>query len=258
MMAEPQQKWQRELKAHEAFVELMKNAQATQVLFQTAGLELPGPLARFLGLMDDERTDRDEEGGDEVRMTVTPFPEPSRPPEWQPGWIWTPVEGLIQQTLVLAFLRREGPGPVVPKQLHKMTSEYISTPLGSIYNIGKRLDSEVILRAPEGWRLRNEADALVLHEGFAWGPPEVFKDYDLTFRRRMAICRLLKAAPNGLQIMQIVRYMEQDPNLWIPAFGAVSKDNLKGDLEQLERDGKIRRTLKTRIWRVVDDGESKE
>ncbi len=118
---------------------------------------------------------------------------------------------------------------------------------GSIANIGARLEGKVINRTDDGWTLIDTAKAGVLHAGMLWGPPEIFQKTELAAHRREAILHLLAAQPSGLQIVQIVEQLLGCP--WVHA--PVNKDLLKADMEELRKDGKVRRVGNSKKWELA-------
>ncbi len=241
-----QQKWRLEGKAYESFRKLMASADETRTLFEEADLELPEPLARFLGVVPHEEAQG-------LRISVSPPPHPPCPPEADPDWIWVPIHDLLLQTMMLAIMRGHG-GPISAKAIQEKASVYDpDVNLTSLYNAGARLEKDEILSKLEhGWSLNNPSDAPVLHGEYAWGPPRVFSRQEIAAHRRLIIHHLLSVAPDGMQVMQIVRHFRQDPALYPPALGAVTKDLVKIDLEKMSSYRRVRRVGQSRKWVAIN------
>lgn len=237
----------KEAAAFEAFARLMKEARECRALFEVAHLPLPEPLSRFLGEGVAVANARDAQS-----RTLLPPPEPPpRPPEWSEGWVWAPLHAMTPTGLVLGVLRGS-PNPMTAREVVRaiadMGVEGINA--GSIANIGTRLSaSGVISRAAGAWSLAKRDEAPVLHEGYAWGPPSVFDKQEIAAYRRIGICHVLKAYPDGLQIVQITKMLE--PCEWLRA--PCSKDLVKMDLKILSAQGIARRAGRWKKWRLVDE-----
>jgi hypothetical protein len=248
MVESGQQKWRLELKAYEAFQQLMARADETRALFEDAGLDLPEPLARFLG-SEPNGTD----AGDTIRMSVSPLPHPPRPPEAESDWVWVPATDALLHTLLLAVMRGHG-GPLSAKAIQERIA--VHTPdvnLTSLYNAGARLEnSSVISKSDDGWQLLNPSHAPVLQGEYAWGPPKAFSRQELAAHRRIVIRHLLSASADGMQVMQIVRHMQRDPSLWPPDLGAVSKDLVETDLEKLASLKRVKKVGHSRKWVAIN------
>lgn len=118
---------------------------------------------------------------------------------------------------------------------------------GTIANIGTRMFGEQIERRDDGWVLMPNVQAPVLHEGFAWGPSEIFEAHEMASHRRAGIVHLLRVQGDGMQIAQIVNAMsEQCP--WNKA--PINKDIVKADVEYLDDIGLARRVGNSGKWRL--------
>src|SRR5205823_917855 len=115
---------------------------------------------------------------------------------------------------------------------------------GSIANVGTRLAGTLLDRSEEGWTLTDPRRAPLLHEGFAWGPVEVFLSYEQAAHRRLAIAHLLGQRPEGLAAGAILAALKGCWWLQVP----INKDLVKLDLEALARTGRVVRQESTGWW----------
>lgn len=189
-MVDPQ--FNKEMKAYAAFQRAVSAAQEAAVLFESAGIPLPPPLARMLGHVENGHP-KDHR----PRLSVTPLDSPNRPNEAGTDWIWVPDAEATPTVLLLAILREAG--GVVPQKdaIRKLETLKKGVNPGSIYNLVARLGANVIEKTDEGWRLLNPNEGALLSKGELWGPPDVFGKYELAIHRRMAIMHLLEAVPGG-------------------------------------------------------------
>ena len=118
----------------------------------------------------------------------------------------------------------------------------------SVYNIGPRLDGHLIDRTGGNWRLIDENKAPILHEGYCWGPIEIFQKPEMAAHRRGLVLHVLRASTDGLMQMQIFRQLQASRLCKAP----LAKDLVKMDIQQLSESGKIKRIGRTKKWTGVD------
>src|SRR5262249_34925602 len=152
-------------------------------LFEDANLSLPAPLSRLLGTSDG--TSAKGDGG--PKMIVSPPKPPPRPSGAQDDWIWIEAAELTPTSLVLSILRDQI-APMNTKALFEKVIKHLPRAnMGSMLNIGARLDGDVIVRSEQGWAIKDKTLAPVLHDGFAWGPTNVFGKPEMAGHRRSVI-----------------------------------------------------------------------
>jgi hypothetical protein len=223
-----------ESRAIASLTALMEQAATCRSLFEVAGMALPDPLRRMLG--DEAATKAPSQGV----IVVPPPPSPPRPPTWESDWIWLPIASLTPTTLVCALLR-QAKAPLSPKQIMEGLEKLgVDAVKGSVANIGTRLSTgqhPKITRGTGTWGLVDPTLAPVLHDGYAWGPPASFDKQELAAHRRIGVMHLLRAHPDGLQIMQITQMLRKCA--WMQA--PLTKDLIKADLPVLQSDGLAKR-----------------
>jgi Fe2+ or Zn2+ uptake regulation protein len=129
----------------------------------------------------------------------------------------------------------------------KVFSEDVS--LGTIANVGtKAFQNGIISRDDGRWQLIDRDKAGVIHDGFVWGPPQIFQMHELAAHRRAAILHVLRQNTVGLQVTQIVVQLRND--LVKPPI-PVNKSLVKADLEALQDDGNVRRRGNSKKWEAV-------
>lgn len=245
-----QPKWVLEMQAYQALQRLMESANEARSLFDRAGLNLPEPLARFLG---------DIPGGATpgvARMIVTPPVKPPKPSGYEEGWIWVPLVELQMTSLVLGVMREAGKPMSNTEVIEKVRTYRPIANRNGILNVIARLsstDGKNIIRRDKAvvgsdLTLSDPNAAPLFYEENAWGPPGVFLRQDVSAFRRQMIYHLLSAAPDGFQVMQLVRLMRQDESLIPPEVSSVSKDMIELDLEAMEAQQKVKRIGKDRKW----------
>jgi hypothetical protein len=236
----------KEVVAFEAFTKWLNAGRECRALFESARLPLPDPLSRFLGEETPART------AVETKVVVPPPETPPRPAEWQEGWIWVPAREATVATLVRAILRRENmrmTPKAIAEAVDKIKDEVSH---GTIANIGTRLTkAEQIERADGAWKLINPHTAPVLHDGYVWGDMASMDDEDIAKHRRILMVHVLRAQPDGLQIIQLTRAMETCEWVRTP----LSKDLVKTDLHTLAETGKVKRVGNAGKWRAAPAGE---
>jgi hypothetical protein len=247
----PVPRWQLERRAFDALSTLYAHAETVRELFEAAGLETPEPLTRFFG-----DAAADDESDEPLRMTVPPFRAPVTLPHMsEPDWIWVPVAALSPRTLVIGKLRDYWPNPIPGKLLaNQMKDEGFTGPHNSIYNIGAKLEEHgLIVRTDAGWVLKEESMPMVPHlaDGYAWGPPKVFLAPEIAAFRRGIITHLLSVAPDGLQTVQVVKFLRESTEYTERGLGVPSKDVIEDDLMALEKARAVRRNMRSKKWEVV-------
>jgi hypothetical protein len=237
----------KEQKALQAHLKLIEHAGEVRRLFEEAGMALPPSVATLLG----EGSSNSQAGVREPRMVVTPPESPQRPLEAEKDWVWVPASDLSVTTLVLGILRQHQ-RPLRPPELFAEIQRYNpDANFGSMLNIGLRLNGVLIERSEQGWKVTNQEQAPVLHEGHAWGPAGVFLKQEVAAHRRVLICHILRAAgPKGMQTMDITRQLQNSTYCRAP----VSKDLVKMDMQALEGEHKVRKVGYSRRWTIIDDG----
>ncbi len=217
-----------------AATELMKQAQEVSRLFKLAKMPLPPAIERMLG----------GSGPDGATHGI-----PTKPPSWQPGWIWVPIAATTPGTLALAVLKESGVAMQVKDALQRASELNSKVVSGSFYNVGRRMEeSKLIRRSKEGWEVIDRKKAPDLYEGYVWGPAEIFAQQDVTAHRRLLIEHLLRESPGGLMTMQIVRGLEA-----MNCMAPVAKDLVKVDMEHLASLRKVKRVGNTRKWRLTEE-----
>lgn len=238
----------KELRALEALSKMVKAAEDCRNLFDEAGMAYPEPLRRLLGLM------KPEDAGMTRREPSIQIPPPdvSRPPGVADGWIYVPKAALTPQTVVLGLLREVGVPLPVKQVVTAVRATGCEANDGSIANIGTRLASQgVITRSDSGWSLVDKEKAPILNGKYAWGTADMFMKQEVAARRRDAILHMLKLFPAGLMSLQIVEQLEGCAWLKTP----LSKDLVKMDMEDLKRDGLVRRSGTTKKWVLAEGNE---
>jgi hypothetical protein len=233
-----------EQEAVRSVLSLIELAERSRQLHERAGMTMPEPLRRILGIVDTP------ERSPQPRVTVPAPTSPPRPQEAQPGWIWINAEDASPTSVVLAILRGSKE-PIrakdVTAKVHAIQPKVIT---GSISNIGNRLDGDkIIQRTDEGWSLKERDKAPVFHDGYFWGAPGVFGKQELAAHRRDGILHLLHVSPGGLQAAQIVEQLRVCPWLHAP----LNKELVQADIENLEREKKVRRRGNSRKWETVPE-----
>lgn len=239
----------KEAVAYQALARLLESAQDCKRMFEEAGVgSLPNPLMRLLG----------EEGvltlsppALRARMTIPPPPRPSAPEGVAHEWIWVPVADLKATNLVLAILRGAGrptPAREVIEGVQRLRPDISK---GTIANIGTRLGDTTIVRSDDGWCLAQGRLAPILHGEYAWGPVEFFEPHEIAAHRRLAILHILHSQPDGLQIMQITKTL-QESCPWLPREIPRTKDLVKMDMDALDVSGVAKRVVgHSGKWRAL-------
>jgi len=118
---------------------------------------------------------------------------------------------------------------------------------GGVYNVGAQQGGKIIDKTDDGWRLTDPSKAPVIHDGYAWGPAELFGTHEKAAHRRLLILKFLhETAPEGLTRMQIVEKLEKTGE----CKASSSKDLVGLDLKILLEADKIRRIGTSREWKI--------
>lgn len=242
---------EREMKAYEALIALLREAEHVRRLFVDAGITSP---PRIESLLADSPASVNGAARSRKRPTVTiePMPSPEAPREARPNWVWIPCKEASAVTLVMAILAEKGE-PVRPRALVEVVSELNATlTSGGVYNIGPRLDKAgKLVRGDGGWILTQETEAPVIHEEHVWGPPDVFQKQELAFHRRKIITHILRGTRGGLQIVQIVDHLANYDGCQAP----VNKDLVKMDMKALVDAGEVRRVGNSKKYTPIEKEE---
>jgi len=103
------------------------------------------------------------------------------------------------------------------------------------------------VRSKAGWSLLSPESAPILHDGYIWGPPEIFTTQELAVHRREAILHLLRFYRAGLQTSQIIELLQKCA--WVHA--PVNKELVQDDVQLLSKAEKIRRRGNSRKWELA-------
>jgi hypothetical protein len=184
------------------------------------------------------------------RVHISAPEPPPRPEEARRGAIWVRVEELTVQTFTLALLRTVGRA-MSPKELalSMVTTDPHRSGLnvGTIANVGTRLGETVIKREEGRWVLFDREKAPILHEGYAWGDPDLFQATEQAWYRRTLVRHVLKAMPSGLLPKQILDLLEEAPWRGVP----VNADLIKLDLKALADKDEIVRVMGSSKWKAA-------
>jgi hypothetical protein len=223
-----------EQEAVQSLMELYAQSRKCQQLYERAGLTIPEALQRILGMNGNSQKATGH------ARTAPSIPAPTRPNEpvgAEPDWIWINIEDATPTSVVLAILRASKE-PLRHKDVVDRVIKLLPTArIGSIGNIGTRLEGKLIERTADGWRLLDQTKAGIITDDLLWGSPSMFNKQELAAHRRDAIVHLLTHYKTGLQTVQIVEELHNCS--WVQA--PVNKDLLKADLEILRTKGKIKR-----------------
>lgn len=234
----------KEKRAFEALTKAMTGVEQCRVLFDEAGLEYPATLRRMLG-------QENGANGTGTQGLIKPPASHSRPPGVADSWICVPVKALTPQTLALGILRDASKPMPVKEMVLALHARGVDVHEGSVANMGPRLEHLGIIRRPqgEGWVLTEPHRAPVLKGEYAWGNTDVFNAYEIAARRREAIAHVLNYFRDGLQQVQILTQMEG--LAWLKT--SLNKDLVKSDIEDLQREGRVRRVGNSKKWTLTED-----
>jgi hypothetical protein len=225
-----------EAKAYAAFLAWLEEGKKVWVTFEHAGVPVPATLKRALTDATQNST------SNKVRRTPARQPDrPEMPPQAHDDWLWVDVKDASLRTIVLAILN-EGKLLSIKDVINRVKQIDPQANEGSIYNLGSQ--EEKIQRTDEGWKLKEGEDAPILYKNYIWAPMDTFQKQDIAAFRRMAVRHLLAISPDGLQIMQVYRQLQDADWLKTPK----SKDLIKTDLLIMKADKKVRTMGNSKKW----------
>jgi hypothetical protein len=232
-----------ELEASRSLVELLELADRTRQLYQSARIPLPDALRRLLG---------SGVGGDELAAVIPQPSLPPSPPEADADWSWIPLTDGAPTSLIKAILRGQNEGMRSKDLYERIRSFGARSSLGSVSNAAVKLQEQGVLeRSDDGsWKLLKSEAAGIIHEGHLWGPKNTFRPQELAAHRRGAILYVLRINPGGLQLAQITDQLRRMD--WIRA--PINKDLVKGDMDWLLGERKVRRITNSRKWVLALEG----
>jgi hypothetical protein len=235
-----------ELKAHQAFAAWVEEGKRLRRVFDETEQSLPAALARMFG--------ETENGRRSQQSPALPI-DPPKPKAAMDVCIWVPENDLTAAKLALAILRDEKTPITASELFDKLKAHRPDAIRGTVFNIGPRLEGDLINRTADGWMIREPSKVPVLTgDGYAWGPPAVFTKTELAGHRRTILCHVLGRHPEGLQIVPLVREVEELGVCRAP----LNKDLVKGDFEILRREGKVRRKPGApKKWILANEGGAK-
>jgi hypothetical protein len=235
-------RWTAEQEAYRAIADLLALAERCKELCDRAGLALPEPLKRLLGM---------NEGTAKLSRAVVipPPPVKSRPPGFKDDWISVQLANATPITVVPAILQDRTAGLRATELLAKVAEVLPTVPGGSVVNTLSRLKSVGVIDKANGggWIIKKPEAAAVLYDGMLWGPRSAFQKQEVASHRRDAILYLLGHFSSGLQIVQLVEVLGECDWLHAP----VNKDLIKDDMNALLNQRKIRRRGTTKKWELA-------
>jgi hypothetical protein len=225
-----------------AYGNFLKEAKELASRFERMGLPVPDKLLVLRKPTSFDYTTS--------HVALPPMPSPPGEPHgFKRGWIWVPIEDKACQpkSLVLAVLRRERMPVSISRLIAELRALRETVSEGSIANLGTALQkAKTITRDDMGWFLLDESEAPQLSGEYLWGPKDVFTNTELAWFRRAAIKHVLKSTPDGMQAVQISKYLQDFD--WLPA--TTQKDVVQDDLEFLRRERVVRRIGHSRKWEL--------
>lgn len=227
----------KEVEAYKAASQLMAEAERVASLFRELELPTPRPVARMIG---------DTNGAviEEPHKPRSSNTNAERPANVRDDWISIPIDQLSMTATVLVVLR-EAPKPLKFRQIVARVKKLRGkAPEGSVFNVGSRLEGDLINKKKGDWSLIDQDRAPVFEGKRAWGPKEVFSVHDLAAHRRDMIVRILRDKPSGLTLMQLVDALSEDEECVAP----VGKDILHADTQAMAKDYVIKRQNK--MWKI--------
>lgn len=231
--------FQLEQRAYTALQAVYDEALRAQSLFKEAGLETPSPLLRLFG------EDVSLNGAEKSLQPPPPLVEPSRPHGTGDNWMWVQCKDLTALTTAKCILRELGaPVPVstLVEEISDRLGEGVSS--NSLYNSGKRLvKSKKIVQTKRGWELTNESFAPIMWEGYAWGPLDVFSDFEIADFRRKCVVHVVSHANGGLSPAEIAVQLQKLDQF---KSAGVSKEGVRADIIALDKEKLIKRTSPTK------------
>lgn len=230
-----------EAKALESLNRLLRLVDECRALFDEAGMDYPAPLKRLLNVEG-----RKSATAASHTVHIDPPTTPHRPAGVSSTWIYVPIPSLAAQTFVLGVLR-DADEPMSAKEITDAArARGLTVSTGSVANVGTRFEAKGWIERikGQGWLLTDGSVAPVLSGDYAWGPSEIFTRQELAARRREMILYVLDHFPEGLQNLQILARLESCDWLGTP----VTKDLVKADMDELQREGMVRRRGNSKKW----------
>jgi hypothetical protein len=236
---------QSEIEAVSSYVKLLEAAKDCRRLHEKAGLTLPPPLLRLLGV--DTKSVSQQLSFPLESPDMDPSRNATRPPEAEEDWISIHAAEASPTTVTLAILRGQDK-PVKAKDLADQVSRVLPLSVGgSVYNLLNRLEmDDAVAQTLDGWSLVRRDAAGVISGEYLWAPAYRLSKQDLATHRREAIVHLLRRE-RYLPVMEIVRKLLDWK--WVKA--PINKDLLKADMQVLEDKRLVKRIGDSRNWEVV-------
>jgi hypothetical protein len=230
-----------EREALKSLMDLYDQAKKSQQLHEAAGMSLPEPIKRFLGI------NYQATGSSPAKEAASVSPPSYHAPQGaSENWFSIQASEATVSSVALAILRQSG--VMRPRDLNEAVLDILpSATAGSVANMGVRLQGKVIDRAEDGWKLVDNSMAGIINNGRLWGPITIFSTQDIAEHRRESILHILKGYSTGLQTVQIVDQLRKCS--WVHA--PVNKDLLKVDMEVLQAKSKVRRRGNSKKWEIV-------
>jgi len=222
-----------EAKIFKTFIDWLEQGKKICLMFEQSGIPVPAELVRAF---------KNEKHVASALIIARPE-RPEAPATAESDWFWIDAKEVVLNTLVAAILN-EGDAVTSKELINRIKMIGHDAKEGSIYNVGS--NDNRIIKAKDGWMLRNGIKAPILHKRHVWGRKDVFQKQDLASFRRMAIRHLLTMSDGGLQIMQIFKQLQNVTWLNTP----LSKDLVKADLFVMEKESKVRRKG-SRKWVIL-------
>ena len=263
-----------------AYLELLRQADACEKLFNQAGIEKPAPLLRFLesirvgvvsigSFIDGNQTlpspgtaaalvaspearikPTVDYSGTLKNQTFTIPHEPFRgflPQGADKTWVPIPVKEASPQALTFAVMRQmKDPLPIA--RISAIVGDLRGKP-GTTggYNVVRRfMETGAMLETPEGIHLVSKEAGGLFEEDTLWIPPTQLTDADAAYHRREGILEFLKLN-TGLSTASISRGLQTCG--WIKT--PLNAHHVKADLGVLEKEGIIER-MPDKGWRLKD------
>lgn len=236
--------FEREMRAYAALNQLLQDAEACRKLFEEAGLTLPDPLRRFLAAevlaaSGGSAASSHDVTGEQSNSNDTEIPDSASRDSLAIPW-----QDAAATTAALALLRKETRPMSAAMLAERAKSLGKDLSLGSLFNIGSRLEREgIISKTNGGWRLVRESRAPVLQDGYVWGPSELFSRQEIAGYRREQL-RILLRENGPLSMSEAIARLREDSRIG----DTVSKYVVQADLKDLGERGTIRQDKQTRRW----------
>jgi hypothetical protein len=236
---------QAKIAAQKSYTALLEQALLCASSYDRAQLPYPDELKTLFGLVG---ADNSKQNGHATTKQVFPqmLPRPDVvPQEIDPEWVSIPVKKAIATSLVLACLRMNE-GRVHVRNIVEFVSAILPDVVqGTIQNIGTRLSTDKTITRDDGYwvLLKSDAAGLVVGDRY-WAPASILMKQEMAAHRREAIIHILQTFKSGLQTVQIVERLREF--VWVKA--PVNKDLLKGDMDVLVGEGKVRHSGNSKKW----------